>query len=102
MNNPEIEPLIKNGGSAFQVNNLNSSRPVARIEHLNKVQVVSLTEWCEKNFITKRVGRKLIKLKYLIAFRYKGQWWVTANVDCLKELLDYLGIEELAFDVMQN
>ncbi len=102
MNNPEIEPLIINGGSAFRVNNLNSSRPVARLTNSNKVQVVSLTEWCEKNFITKRVGRKLIKLKYLIAFRHKGQWWVTANPDCLKELLDYLGVEELAFDVVQN
>lgn len=102
MNNPPIEPLIINGGSAFRVNNLNSSRPVSRLTNSNKVKVVSLTEWCSKNFISKRIGRKLIKLKYLIAFRYKGQWWVTANPDCLPELLEYLGIEELAFDVMQN
>lgn len=102
MNNPEIEPLVKNGGSAFQNNNLNSSRPLGRFVNSNKVKIVSLTEWCGKNFITKRVGRKLIKLKYLIAFRYKHQWWVTANSDCLPELLEYLNVEKLAFDVVQS
>ena len=102
MNNPQIEPLIKNGGSAFQANSINATRPVERINHLNKVQVVSLTEWCAKNFITKYTGRTLIKKKLLIGFRQKHQWWVTANPDCLQELLDYLGVEELAFDVMQN
>lgn len=102
MDNPDIEPVIKIGGSAFCDNSLNATRPIGRIKNSNKVVVVSLTQWCSKNFITKRVGRTLIKKKYLVAFRFKGQWWVTANPDCLNELLEYLGIEELAFNVEQN
>lgn len=102
MNNPKIEPIIINGGSAFRGNTLNATRPIGRITESNKVKVVSLTFWCAQNFITKRTGRKLIKLKYLIAFRQKGQWWVTANPECIDRLIEYLGIEELAFDVVQD
>lgn len=102
MNNPQIEPTIINGGSAFRVNSLNSNHPVERINSSNKVRVVSLSEWCARNFISKRVGRTLIKKKLLIAFRQKHQWWVTANPDCIEQLLEYLGIEKLLFDVEQT
>ena len=102
MNNPEIEPLIINGGSGFVDNQINATRPLTRIADSEQVKVVSLTQWCEKNFISKWTGRNLIKKKLLIAFRFKHQWWVTANSDCLPELLEYLDVEKLAFDVEQN
>lgn len=102
MNNPTIEPTIKNGGSAFRGCSLNATHPRSHFQDKDKVSVASLTEWCGKNFISKRVGRTLIKKKLLIGWRQFGQWWVTANLDCLEELLDYLGVDELAFDVEQE
>ncbi len=102
MNDPLIEPTIINGGSAFCGNRLNATRPIGRINNSTRVKVVSLSEWCQKNFISKRIGRALIKRKLLIAFRFKGQWWVTANPDCIEQLIEYLGVEKLAFDVIQS
>ena len=64
----------------------------------DRTNVVSLSEWCEKNFISKRIGRKLIERKYLIGFRRHHVWWVCANPDCIDQLLEYLGVERLAFD----
>lgn len=93
------EFLIKNGGSGFRDNQLNATRPLTRIANSQQVKIVSLTEWCERNFISKRLGRTLIKRKLLIAFRRHHVWWVTANPNCLPELLDYLGVEQLVFDV---
>ena len=102
-----IEPVIKNGGSAFVGNTKQAYHPLSKIEDpLNKkldyVKVVSLKEWCDRNFITRRVGYKLIKLKYLTAFRRHGQWWVCANPNCIDQLIEYLGIEKLLFDVVQS
>ena len=97
-----IEPIKKIHGSAFQNNYLNATRPIANLPDRSRVNVVSLTEWCERNFISKRVGRTLIVKKYLIAFRRHHTWWVCANPDCMGELLDYLGVEQLAFDPFQE
>lgn len=94
----KIEPIIINGGSGFRDNHLNATRPITDIKDSHKLKVVSLTEWCEKNFISKNIGRTLIKHKLLIAFRRHHIWWVASNPDCFDELLDYLGVEELAFD----
>ncbi len=101
-----IEPLVKNGGSAFVGNTTQAYHPLSRIEDpLNKkldyVKVVSLKEWCDRNFISRDTGYKLIKLKYLVGFRRHGQWWVTANPNCKSELLERLGVEKLIFEVMQ-
>jgi hypothetical protein len=62
---------------------------------------VALLSLCRANFISIDVGYKLIKLKYLIAFRRHHIWWVTCNPLCKQELLDYLGIEQLLEDVEQ-
>jgi len=109
MNEPIIEPIIINGGSAFRGTSLNGTRPITQfrpdapdINRLDKIKVVSLSEWCAKNFISKRVGRTLIKNKLLIGWRLYGQWWVTSNLSCKQELLEYLGVEELLFDVEQE
>lgn len=85
-------------GSGFTTNTLNFSRPLTRIKSREKTNYVSLTVWCQNNFISKNIGRSLIKKKLLIAQRLHHQWWVCANPDCLEELLDYLGVEELNFD----
>ena len=104
MTKPKIEPIIINGGSAFCGNTIISTRPLARLPNLaiDKVRVVSLGDWCRYNFITKRVGRTLIKRKLLIGFRFGGQWWVTSNPSCIDELLEYLGVEKLLFDADNN
>ena len=94
----EIEPTIKLNGSAFVGNSINSTRPISQLPNTDTTKVVSLTEWCEKNFITKRIGRQLIKRKLLIAFRRHHVWWVTANPDCIEQLLEYLGVDELQFN----
>ncbi len=97
----EIEPEFKLSGSAFQGNTLNSTRPLSRFENLESVKVVKLSSLCRANFITIDVGYRLIKLKYLIAFRRHHVWWVTSNPLCKQELLDYLGVTALLGDVDQ-
>ena len=98
---PEIESCIPLYGSAFQGNTINSTRPLSRFEETESVKVVKLTDLCRANFISIDVGYKLIKLKYLIAFRRHHIWWVTCNHLCKQELLDYLGVEQLFGDVQQ-
>ncbi len=98
MNNPQIKPHVINGGSAFRNNEINNTRPLSQLLESDKINVVSLTNWCAGNFISKRIGRTLIKRKLLIAFRFKGQWWVASNPDCIEQLLEYLGVDKLAFD----
>lgn len=98
MNNSEIEPVIKRGGSAFRGIGLNNNRPLSRLNDRDRVKVVSLSDWCRGNFISKRTGRELIKRKLLIGFRRHHIWWVTVNSECLSELLNYLGMEQLLFD----
>ena len=85
-------------GAAFNGNKLMGTRPLSGIPGRERTNFVSLTEWCRGNFITKRVGRKLIEKKYLIATRQFGQWWVCANPYCLDALLNYLGMSKLLFD----
>ena len=97
-NNPKIEPVVKVSGSAFMGNTTQANRPISRIKEQNYLNVVSLAEWCQKNFITRDTGYKLIKLKYLVAFRRHHVWWVATNPDYKKELLEYLGVEQLLFD----
>lgn len=85
-------------GSAFHGNVLNSNRPISNIQKRDRTNYVSLSRWCKENYISKRIGRELIKKKLLIAQKLLGQWWVCANLDCYQELLDYLGLDELFFD----
>ena len=87
-------------GSAFNGNKLNSSHPITKLKIIDRdiTQYVSLTRWCKENFISKDIGRTLIKKKLLIAQRLYGKWWVCANLKCLPELLDYLGLAKLYFD----
>lgn len=97
------DPVIWLSGSAFQDNEINNRRPISFLRQekdpeRDVTNFVSLTEWCNKNFISKRIGRALIKKKLLVGQRLWGQWWVCANLDCLPVLLEYLGIEELYFD----
>lgn len=100
--NPNIKPVTKIGGSAFVGNTTQAHRPIPQIKDKNYLHVVTLCEWCQRNFISRDLGYKLIKLKYLIAFRRHGQWWVTANPDCLTSLIELLGVEKLLFDVDQG
>ena len=98
MEKPVIEPTVKISGAAFNGNSVMATRPLSGIPGKEKTRYVSLTEWCAKNFITKKIGTRLIKQKLLIGQRYKGQWWVCTNPDCLDELLADLGMAELFFD----
>ncbi len=97
----EIEPVIKLGGSAFVGNRRMGTRPLPKINEQIYLNVVSLKQWCDGNFISRDTGYKLIELKYLIAFRRHHIWWVAENPDCAEQLLEYLGIEELLFDAVQ-
>ena len=92
------EPVVWFSGSAFQDNEINNTRPISHLSDRERTNFVSLTQWCENNFISKRVGRNLIKKKLLIGQRLYGQWWVCANLNCYQELLDSLGLEQLFFD----
>lgn len=89
---------IRASGAAFNGNRLMGTRPLSGIPGRSCTKVVSLTDWCKGNFISKRQGIKLIEEKYLIAFRRHHQWWVCANPNCLDELLKYLRIKKLLFD----
>lgn len=91
---------IYTSGSAFNGKKISGHHPIA---HLTLTQweytsYVSLTAWCNNNFISKKTGYNLIKKKLLIAQKMYGQWWVCANLQCLDELLDYLQLDELYFD----
>ena len=93
-------------GSAFNGNTLQAHQIKSNLyEYQNqqiinqeKTNYVSLTEWCNRNFISKRIGRNLLAKHLLIGQKLFGQWWVCANQDCLLSLLDYLGVEQLIFD----
>ena len=93
------QPIICLSGSAFNGNSLQATRPITSFSQRNKTNYVSLSDWCLGNNITKRVGYILIRRKLLIAQKLWGQWWVTSNPDCIEELLEYLDIEQLFFDV---
>lgn len=95
MSNSEFIML---SGSAFMGNSIQATRPISAIRTSHLTNYVSLSEWCQKNFITKRVGYRLIAQKLLIGQKKYGRWWVCANPDCINELIDYLGIEQLQFD----
>lgn len=96
-----IKPATKIGGSAFIGNTTQAHRPKSQIKDQNNLKFVTLTFWCQQNFISRDMGYKLIKLKYLIAFRRHGQWWVTANPDCIEQITELLGVEKLLYDVEQ-
>jgi hypothetical protein len=98
MNNPEIEPCLKISGSAFVGNTINGTRPASYIKNQDYLNVVKLTDWCAGNFISIKIGYKLIKRKYLLAFRRHHIWWVASNPECLEELLEYLNLDGLYFD----
>jgi hypothetical protein len=98
---PEINPEIQLYGSAFQGNTLNSTRPLSSLCEVDRTNVVKLTDLCRANFISIDVGYRLIKLKYLIAFRRHHVWWATVNLSSKQELLDYLGVDEIFGDVEQ-
>ena len=85
-------------GSAFNGNKVMGTRPLSGIPGRSRTNYVSLTDWCQGNFISKKQGTRLIKKKLLIGLKRHGQWWVCANPHCLNELLDYLHVEELWFD----
>ena len=93
-----MDAPIKPSGSGFNTNQFNGNRIKSTITNRQKTFYVSLTKWCDENFITKRVGRTLLAKKLLIGQRLMGQWWVCANPDCIDELLEYLGLEQLFFD----
>ncbi|NJK56486.1 MAG: hypothetical protein HC939_11050 [Pleurocapsa sp. SU_5_0] len=86
---------------AFVGNTIASTRPQTRIDDQDYVKTVSLAFWCKRNFISRDTGYKLIKLKYLIAYRRHGYYWVCANPLCLPQLLEFLGVDSLLFDVEQ-
>lgn len=92
------EPITEISGSAFNGNTIQGSRPFSAIPGRERTNYVSFTDWCSGNFITKRIGYQLIKRRLLIGQKLYGQWWVCANPDCLEQLLEYLGVEELLFD----
>src|SRR6056300_907531 len=99
MNNPPIEPIEYISGSAFNGNTIQATRPISSLRGRSRTNYVSLTQWCQQNFVSKRIGYILIKRKLLIGQRIWGQWWVCANPDSLEDLLEYLGVEVLLFDV---
>lgn len=89
------------GGSAFYGNTIQATRPINRLDTQNYLKVVSLKEFCEKNFITRDVGYTLIKKKLIIAFRRHQEYWVATDPECKERLLEYLGIEILPFEIEQ-
>lgn len=94
----ELEPVRFISGSAFNANRTQGNRAISNLQDRNKTNYVSLTEWCRRNFITKRLGDTLISKKLLIGQRLYGEWWVCANLECFEQLLEYLGVEQLIFD----
>ena len=48
--------------------------------------------------ISGQVDYTLIKKKLLLGFRRHHVWWVAANPDCIEQLREYLGLEQLYFD----
>ena len=95
---PNNDNCLSVSGSAFNGNTTQGHHVISSLKNRQQTNYVSLSDWCEGNFITKRIGYTLIKRKLLIAQKLYGQWWVCANIDCLDELLDYLGLEQLYFD----
>ena len=92
------EPTEYISGSAYNGNRIQGNRAISSLSGRNKTNYVPLTTWCQRNFISKRIGYTLLTKRLLIGQRLYGQWWVCANLDCLDQLLEYLGVEKLIFD----
>lgn len=93
------EPLLPHqSGSAYSGNFINSTHPLTGLPDRSLTNYVRLSDWCRGNFISTDIGYTLIKKKLLVGVRRHHVWWVCANLTCLIELLDYLGIEQLYFD----
>ncbi|MEO0934207.1 MAG: hypothetical protein AAFY21_10780 [Cyanobacteria bacterium J06641_2] len=93
-----MDAPIRPSGSAFNNNKFNGNRIKGTITGRTVTNYITLTKWCKGNFISKKIGRTLLAKNLLIGIRHKGQWNVCANPDCLEELLDYIGLEELFID----
>lgn len=85
-------------GSAFNGAGINRYHILSSIPNYEKTNYVSFTDFCRNNFISKNIGRTLIKKKYLICQRLFGRLWVCVNLECYQQLLDYLSIESINFD----
>jgi hypothetical protein len=100
--------VILNSGSAFNGAGINrhyikstikDRDPILNIiRYRERTNYVSFTEFCARNFISKDIGRSLIKKKLLICQRLYGKLWVTSDPNCRQELLDYLLVNSLNFD----
>lgn len=92
-----------NNGAAFNGNHLMANRPKSQLirdsngNPLKCTKYICLSDFCRLNYVTKRSCRSAIAKKYLIAIRYRGQWWVAIDPNCIDELKDYLGLEEIIF-----
>lgn len=105
-----MDAIQFNSGSAFNGNPLQAKRVKSnlykeennQLVDIEKTNYASLTDWCNRNFISKDIAHTLLAKKLLIGQKLYGRWWVCANRECLIELLDYLNIEELFFDAENN
>lgn len=97
-----MDAPILPSGSGFNFNHFNGNRIRSCLKDENNkpktTNYVSLTKWCNQNFISKKQGRNLLEKKLLIGQRLYGQWWVCANLDCLEQLLEYLNVDSLNYD----
>lgn len=91
---------VRISGAAFNRNKFKGNRIKSSLNNRNKTYYISLTKWCNGNFISKDIGRNLLKKKLLIGQKYKGQWWVCTDENCKEFLLDYLGLEQLYLDIL--
>ncbi len=88
-------------GAAFNGNRLMSTRPKSQLIRdsngnlLKCTKYISLSNFCRLNFVTKRTASSALAKKYLVGIRYKGQWWVAVDFECLEDLKDYLGLEDV-------
>jgi hypothetical protein len=84
-------------GSAFNGNRRMSFRPRSTMDDRNFTQLIRLTDFCRLNHVSKWMAYRAIEKKLVIALKYRGQWWLDRDYNCLEELQEYLGVDELIF-----
>lgn len=88
----------KRKGNAFQGDYTRSFRPYGALPDRTNTKFVLGTEFKKRNNITHHQMLYCIQRKYLAAIRRGGAWQVASIPWCRVEMLEYLGLDSLAYD----
>lgn len=86
---PYKTPRFIYGNGFNPKNGLLKTRPIVFYPQESYASFTKLSKFCRDNFFSLNQGYNLIKKKLLLAFKFKGSWYVRINPNCnLEDLSD--------------